>query len=363
MNALSHPAQHLPSKEFLLRLQRLQRIQKQQKLDAIIVLSEVNRYYLTGLNASNGVLFSSAESAFYTDSRYLEMARKAIDFLPVRAVWRREDEPDVLQRLGRTWQRVGYEGSISVARFQQLQAALPAVEWVDVTASLNLLRAVKSRAEVAALRRAFAATDAVFAAARQQIVPGMTEWTIRNMIRRGADFCGQGEAFDTIVCAGAHAAEPHHHPDDTIVQSNDAVLIDMGVKKDLYCSDMTRCFTLGRPRKRYLELKAIVAAANKNAIRAVRPGVPCSAIDARARGTIEKAGYGRYFQHSTGHSLGLEIHEWPTFSPSCEALLAPGMVLSVEPGIYLPGQVGVRIEDVVLVTRSGCEVLTRTLQE
>ena len=363
MNALSHPAQHVPSTEFLLRVQRMQRIQKQQKLDAIIVLSEVNRYYFTGLNASNGVLFIGSESAFYTDSRYLEMARKAIGFLPVRSVWRREDEPEVLQRIGRAWQRIGYEGNLSVARFQQLKAALPAVEWVDVTASLNLLRAVKSRAEVAALRRAFAATDAVFAAARQQVIPGMTEWAIRNVIRRGADFCGQGESFDTIVCAGAHAAEPHHHPDDTVVLPNDVVLIDMGVKKDFYCSDMTRCFTLGRPKKRYLELKAIVAAANKKAIRAVKPGVPCSAIDAVAREIIEKAGYGRYFQHGTGHSLGLEIHEWPNFAHSCEALLQPGMVLSVEPGIYLPGVVGVRIEDVVLVTRTGCDVLTRTIQE
>jgi len=341
----------------------MQRIQKQQKLDAVLILSEVNRYYLTGLNASNGVLLFGAESAFYTDSRYLEMARKAIAFLPVRTVWRREDESEVLQRLGRTWQRVGYEGSMSVARFQQLKSALPSVEWVDVTASLNLLRAVKSRAEIAVLRRAFAATDAVFAAARQQVIPGMTEWTVRNIIRRGADFCGQGEAFDTIVCAGAHAAEPHHHPDDTFLLPQDTVLIDMGVKKDFYCSDMTRCFALGRPKKRYLEIKAIVADANKKAIRAVRPGVPCSAIDSIARTTITKAGYGRYFQHGTGHSIGLEIHEWPNFAPSCDALLEPGMVLSVEPGIYLPGQVGVRIEDVVLVTRTGCEVLTRTLQE
>jgi Xaa-Pro aminopeptidase len=233
-------------------------------------------------------------------------------------------------------------------------------EFINSTNAIAEMRSIKSPAEQRVIRAAIRAGDAVYAAVRSQLVPGMTEWDVRNLIRRGADFCGQGESFDAIVCVGEHGAECHHHPDETPLRDNTPVLIDMGVMKDYYCSDMTRSFCLGKTSAEFKKIYKIVLEANRKAIRAIRPGKKCKDIDAVAREHIAKAGYAKYFDHSLGHSLGLEIHEIPNFSTVCETVLKPGMLLTVEPGIYLPGRFGVRIEDVILVTRNGCEVLTQT---
>jgi len=262
--------------------------------------------------------------------------------------------------MGTGWRRVGYEGNMEAARFLRLQAALPDVEWIDISGTIAELRAIKSPAELRAVQAAIAANDQLFATLLKQITPGMSEWDVRALARQEANRLGQGEAFDTIACVGRNGAECHHHPDDTRLKYGQPLLIDLGLKLNHYCADMTRCVFYGRPTPRYRELYAIVLEANRKAIRSIKPGIPCCDIDAIARKHIDKAGFGMYFGHSLGHGLGLEVHESPSFSPNCKTVLKPGMVITVEPGIYLPGKLGVRIEDVIRVTRTGCEVLTQT---
>ena len=358
----SRPARDLPAAEFQARVTRLLACQKRLRLDAIFLFSEVNRYYYTGLETSNGLLLTRNGSgpAFYTDFRYLTMAKHSAPWLPCHTLWRAADEPGLLDKLGKGWTRVGYEGQLDTARYLRLKAALPKAEWVDVSGSVADMRAVKSPAEQRVVRAAAHANDRLFATVLKEITPGLSEWDIRTLTRREADLLGQGEAFDTIPCVGKNGAECHHHPDATVLKRGQALLLDLGVRLDRYCSDMTRCVFFGSPTPLYRELHAVVLKANQKAIRAIKPGMPCSAIDAIARKHIEKAGYGAYFGHGLGHAVGLEIHEAPNFSSACQTLLKPGMVLTVEPGIYLPGKVGIRIEDMVLVTRSGCEVLSLT---
>jgi Xaa-Pro aminopeptidase len=359
------PARDLPSAEFAGRVRRLLAWQARERLDALLVTSDVNRYYLTGIETSNGCFLAERglEPVFYTDFRYLTMASNRLTFMPAKKIWRPSDEAAAFQSFGRKWRRVGYEGSMGAARFLKLREALPDVEWVDAAGELSAMRSVKSRAEQRVMRAAVAANDRAYSAVMRQVAPGMTEWEIRNIARREADLLGQGEAFDTIPCAGRNAAECHHHPDATPLRRGQPLLLDMGVSVDRYCSDMTRTVCLGAPSPALREVHRIVLEANRKAIRAIRPGRPCCEIDAVARAHIEKAGYGKHFGHGLGHSLGLEIHESPNFAATCSTPLKPGMVLTVEPGIYLAGRLGVRIEDVVLVTSGGCEVLSQSPRE
>ena len=362
VNTLTHPAQNLPASEFQARMKRLVKLVKQLKLGGVLLFDELTNYYFTGLSSDNGVLEVRVgeEPVYRTDFRYLVMAKRVAPWLKSEALWKPKDEAPVLEGLFRGVRRIGYEGSLSAARFKTLHDALPGSEWVDVRSQLLALRAVKSPAEQRAVRRAVAYNDAVLQTWIPHLEEGATEWEIRTRIRSLMDYVGQGEAFDTIVCVGRNGAECHHEPDETVYTKGKPLLIDMGVKVDHYCSDMTRCLCRGKPPALFRELHRIVHEANRAAIAAVKPGMVCADIDAVARGVIEKAGYGKAFAHSLGHGVGLFIHEAPNFSPLCKTVLEPGMVVTVEPGIYLPGRAGVRLEDMVLVTKTGCEVLTQT---
>lgn len=359
------PAEDLPQAEFGRRLKRLLSIQRRRRLDGVLIFTPVNRYYFTGVTASNGLIaVTGGDTAeFFTDFRYLVAARRQLEIMPTMPIWRAGREQDFFRKLGSGWQRVGYEGAIDAARFNRLREALPSVEWVDITSDIAALRSIKSAAEQRVIRGAVAANDRLYAAIMQQVRPGMSEWEIRSLVRQGADIVGQGEAFDTIPCVGRNAAECHHTPDQSRLKKGQPLLLDMGVRYNHYCSDLTRTVVFGKPSPLLQKIHNIVLEANQRAISGIRPGRECSEIDAIARDYITEAGYGDNFGHSLGHSLGLEIHESPNFAATCKTVLKPGMVLTVEPGIYLPGRLGVRIEDVVLVTRTGCEVLSASPRE
>ncbi len=355
-------ARDLSATEFAGRVKRLRAWQRRQRLDALFIVSEVNRYYFTGVRSSNGLLLSELPGgpAFYTDFRYLLVARKLLTFMPTGKIWRPADEAAVVAGCGRGWRRAGYEGQMPAARFLELKEALPHVEWVNIDQGVAALRTVKSRAEQSLMRAAVAANDEALARVLRQVRPGLSEWDVRRLVRNAAETLGQGEAFETVACAGRNAAECHHQPGMARLRAGQALLIDMGVRRDHYCSDLTRTVCLGAaPAPELAEIHRVVLEANRKAVRAIRPGRRCCDIDLVARRVIERAGYGEYFGHSLGHGLGLEVHESPSFSASCVTELKPGMVLTVEPGIYVPGRLGVRIEDVILVTRTGCEVLSR----
>ena len=356
----SHPAESLPQSEFAARTGKLPRILRDLKLDVLFVHSEINRFYFTGLVTSNGAILAERddEPLFFTDFRYMTAAKRQIKSMVSKELWRVADQKNVLREFGCGWKRVGYEGSISASQYVQLCEALPDAELVDISKEIGKLRSIKSAAERKVMRRACAVNDAMLDSVLSQVEFGMTEWEISALIRRAADVLGQGESFDAIVCAGRNGAECHHHPDMTALRKNKPLLIDLGVKVDHYCSDMTRTNVFGTPDQFHKDIFRIVVDANRKAISKIKPGVTCEKIDKVARDYIKKAGYGRYFDHGLGHGLGLEVHEGPNFTPGDKTVLKPGMVLTVEPGIYLPGRFGVRVEDVIIVTKEGCEIIS-----
>jgi Xaa-Pro aminopeptidase len=239
------------------------------------------------------------------------------------------------------------------------QQALPDVEWVP---SRNLVasgREVKDPAEIASIRRACAITSAAVTAAMAMLAPGVEEREVaaeieRNFKRLGAD----GLAFPTLVASGDRTAQPHPQPGDRRLQAGEWLLIDAGCTSGGYCADMTRTMVLGRPDKRQHEVWDAVRAALEAGLAAVRPGARARDVDAACRRVLAGKGLAGYFGHDTGHGVGLTLHEGPRLSADSEDVLEPGMLVTVEPGVYMPGWGGVRLEELALVTADGREVLT-----
>ena len=339
---------------------------RRRHLTVAIVCGEANQKGLFGFGCDNGRLCvpsDGSDPVFYTDFRYIPEARRTSPWMKVRSLSRFTEDVSGLLRGGR--HKVGYEGSITASKFLELRKLFRRAEFVDVAADILLLRAVKTPHEITKVAAAAALNDRIWRETRREIKPGMTEKDIRRIIRAWMNTLGDGEAFETIVCAGANAAECHHVPDDTVWRRGDSLLVDMGVKLDGYCSDMTRCIrgTAGRKNgipSRYDEIYALVLSANRAAIAAARPGITGKELDAVARRVIAKAGYGKFFGHGLGHGVGLEIHEYPVLSKRFTTALKPGMFVTIEPGIYIEGELGVRIEDLVLITKDGCEVISQS---
>ena len=339
---------------------------RRRHLTVAIVCGEANQKGLFGFGCDNGRLCVPSDGSapvFYTDFRYIPEARRKTPWMRVRPLSRFTADVSGLLRGGP--QKVGYEGSITASKFLELKKLFRRAAFVDVGKELLLLRAVKTPHEIAKIAAAVALNDRIWREVRREIKPGMTEKEIQRIIRAWMNALGDGEAFETIVCAGANAAECHHVPDDTVWRRGDSLLVDMGVKLDGYCSDMTRCIrgTAGRKNgipSRYDEIYALVLSANRAAVAAARPGITGQDLDAVARRVIAKAGYGKLFGHGLGHGVGLEIHEYPVLSKRFTTALKPGMFVTIEPGIYIEGELGVRIEDLVLITKDGCEVVSQS---
>ena len=343
-----------------MRIEELRKLLLRRKLDSILIFDQANIRALTGVNCDAGCLELAepdkpARAVFYTDFRYVPMVHRVAPDLPVRDLKRFLARKSTGKRLD----RIGYESSISHSRFLKLQKKFLRTKFVDVSKDLQLLRAVKTPNEQDLLRAAVALNDDIWTAAQREFRPGMTEREMARIIRHMMIECGDGEAFDTIVCVGKNAAECHHEPDDTVWNGREPILVDMGVKLDGFCSDMTRNLA-PRPSRLYRQVYALVLEANRAAIAAARPGITGRQLDKVARDVIRKGGFGRCFGHSLGHGVGYEIHEAPTASKRDETVLKPGMALTIEPGIYLEDNLGVRIEDLVLITETGCEVLTHS---
>ena len=332
------------------RIESLFKTARRRRLDMVLVCGQANIMALTGVNCDNAVLVlepAHGRVAIYTDFRYFSMVRRVAPKLACRNV----------KRLALRGRRIGYEASIAHSRFLAFSKKAPKADFVDMTDELAAIRAVKTSEEIRKIRAAEKLACDIWKDARSRFKAGMTEREMARAIRKIMSARGDGEAFPTIVCVGRNAAECHHEPDDTVWNGREPVLVDMGVRLDGVCSDLTRNL-VSRRSGLYDRVYSLVLKANAAAIAAARPGLSLKALDKVARDVIRKGGFGRAFGHSLGHGVGYEVLEAPLASPRGKMTLKPGMVVTIEPGIYLEGNLGVRIEDLILITETGCEVLS-----
>jgi Xaa-Pro aminopeptidase len=346
------------------------------KVDALIVSSGANVRYLSGYAGSNGLmLITPGEAHFFTDPRY---AAEIAGTITCKAHVAKGPlilaAASMIKRKG--FRKIGFEPAwMNLDQFGSLKKALPPSASLHPISSLvEDLRAVKSPAEVALIRRSVLANSEAFARTMKRVRVGLSELEIAAELEFQMKTLGcERPAFDTIVAAGERSALPHAHPTTRRVQGNELLLIDMGATLDGYTSDMTRMAYTGAPPKRIRDLYRAVLEAQLAGLNAVRPGVAVNKVDAAARDVLKRHKLDKEFVHSTGHGLGLEIHEAPKIgkkdktqknqAKTDQGVLRAGMVITIEPGAYIPGFGGVRIEDTALVTERGCEVLTPTSKE
>lgn len=330
-------------------------------LDALLVSAPASVRYLSGFTGSNGwLLIGGGVRLLITDARYEQQA--ALEAREYTTVVASGALPTALeQHLPVGVGRIGFDpASTSHAAWQKLTHESP-LEWVDAEGLVTGIRSVKEAREIAAIRRALALAELVLSEVAGEIRPGMTELQVAARLEyecrtRGAT----AMAFDTIVAAGARGALPHARPGDTVLTNGDLLVVDFGCVVDGYCSDITRAVLVGdRLDADWLAVHAAVDEARAAAMSVIGPGVAASAVDRAARDVLARAGLAENFSHSLGHGVGIEVHEGPRLSRRSEDILAAGMVVTVEPGVYLSGRGGVRLEDMVLVTDGGGERLNR----
>jgi len=328
--------------------------------DTLLILNETNIRYLTGFTGGEGALLAGPDwmillvDGRYTTQAALETTNMEIVEFKIRA----EGIASVLQRKG--VHLLGFEPlAISYGEYLKLRDALPHVSLQPLSSRFEFLRALKGDEEVQEIKKAIKIAEKALTDLRSFIKPGVTEVDLAveldYRMRRG----GAGNlSFDTIVASGSNAALPHATPGDRKIAGGDFLLIDYGAVYNGYHSDETRMFCVGAPSVRQREAYNLVLEAHDRAIAAIREGVSCGEIDRVARSFLEQNGLGKYFTHGTGHGVGLDVHEVPRLSTGREEMLEAGMIVTVEPGVYFPGEWGIRIEDMVLVVKGGCEILT-----
>lgn len=335
-------------------------------IDAVIISSDLNRRYFTGMLSSAGTLLVTKEKPYFIiDFRYIEKAKSVITDFDVIL-----QENNIYAQIDEVFAKAGVENvaveadCITVEEYEKLRSKLPRYAFSnssDVSDIITELRAVKSQEEIECISKAQAITDKAFLHMLDFIKAGMTELEVTleleyTMRKLGAD----GLAFDSIVVSGANSSLPHGVPSEKKIISGDFLTMDFGAAYQGYCSDMTRTVAIGEITEKQQKVYDTVLKAQLMAIEAIKPGVVCSSIDKLSRDYIYAQGYEGCFGHGLGHSLGLNIHENPRLSMLCEEIIKPNQIYTVEPGVYLSGEFGVRIEDMVVVTEDGCKNLTNS---
>ncbi len=349
------------------RLEKLRPIIAEKSLDALLVSQPENRRYLSGFTGSSGWLLISLNHAILaTDFRYTEQAKGEAPNFEVTQVkgelynWL----PDLVSELG--WHKLGFEaGSTSYHSYHKLSETTKSkqvnLELVPTTNLVEHLRSIKESEELELIGRAVALTDSAFEQAKSIIHPGITEkdaaWEIEKFLRQGGS---EGVPFEIIVASGSNSALPHAKPTEKTICSGEPVLIDMGARIGGYCSDFSRTLCLGKPDQTLSQVYNIVLETQLAAVDKIKSGIDGAQADSLARAIIEQAGYGDAFGHGLGHGIGLEVHESPTLAPNSSDSLTDGMVFTIEPGIYINGWGGVRIEDMVTLEKGKVRVLTKS---
>jgi len=349
-----------------IRLTLLQKKLSKLSVDGLLITNPYNISYLASYKCRDAYLVVTKKEAVYiTDGRYIQEMKQnlkgmtVLDYKPalsktLSAVCRKYDI-----------RKLGFEGrDISYLLYKNLSDALSPVQLISVSGQVESLREVKDKDEISRIRVAADISICAYRYIKDFIKPGVKEIEIAGEIERFIRFEGATCAsFDIIVASGPNAALPHYQTAERKLSENEAVMIDLGVEYQGYKSDLTRVFFLGKINTLISKVYDIVKSAQQAALSVIKPGVLLSKVDDAARSYIARKGYGRYFMHSLGHGIGLEVHEAPSISVKAAEKLRPGMIFTIEPGIYLPGRFGIRIEDMVLVTNKGCEVISGSLNK
>ncbi len=353
----------------LTRIGLLQKVLDREGLDGLIVTSLTNIRYLCGYTGSNGVMFVTRTGAvFYTDFRYQEQIKTEVHGCEKRVLERdlyaKFPVEDLNRLVGRKQRRrVGIEEDhLTLSRFRLLRSRLKNVQLVPVRDLVLELRRKKSPQEIALMAKAQAITEKAFNEILKVVRFGVKEKELALEIEFYFRQYGES-AFPVIVASGENGARPHGRASERRIRSGDNITFDIGCRYQGYCSDMTRTVFLGKVDKEMKRVYESVVAAQNEALVMIRAGVPCKLVDLAARDYLNSCGLGQYFGHSLGHGVGLDVHEQPSLARTSKQILEEGDVVTVEPGVYLPGKGGVRIEDMVQVTRSGYRNFTKAKKE
>lgn len=344
-------------------LDRLKKLVSVIPANATLILSPENLYYFSGFTGGEGMLYIDKNKLLlFTDSRYtIQASAEAPDFEIIDTA--KTSVGEFLKSQGDM--AYGFEDDyVTFSKFAGLKRFSPKSVFSPVSSQINKIRMIKDESELSLIKKAASIADNAFSYILDKIEVGKTEREIALdleyfMLRQGAE----GLSFDTIAASGVRSAMPHGVATDKVIEQGDFLTLDFGCKYRGYCSDMTRTVVVGRASERQKEIYDIVLAAQKEALLTIRAGELASSVDEAARGIIENAGYGKNFGHGLGHSLGLKVHELPSCSPKSSDILTENMMMTVEPGIYIEDFGGVRIEDLVLVTKDGYSNFTTSTKE
>ncbi|HFI0273327.1 TPA: M24 family metallopeptidase [Streptococcus suis] len=346
------------------RLEKLRGKMAEQSIEALYVTNLKNVYYLTGFWGSAGVVFiTPSRQVLITDDRYITYAQSVVTDFEVIS---NRDDLGTVAGLVRDMdiKEVAFEDEVSVAYFKSMEAVFAGTNLRPTTNLIADLRMIKDAAEIATIQRACQISDQAFIDALDFIKPGKTEIEVANFLDfRMREMGAEGVSFDTIAASGYRSAMPHGRASNKVIEAGEALTLDFGCLYDHYVSDMTRTVYVGSVSDEEREIYETVLAANQALIVTAKAGMEYKEFDGVPRRVIEQAGYGPYFTHGIGHGMGLDVHEYPYFSRTATDTIQAGMILTDEPGIYLEGKYGVRIEDDLLITETGCKVLTLAPKE
>ncbi|MCG8397819.1 Xaa-Pro peptidase family protein [Bacillus atrophaeus] len=349
-----------------MKLEKLRNLFKQLGIDGLLITSGTNLQYMTGFTGSAGLAVISEErAAFITDFRYTEQAKAQVKGFEII-----EHGGSLIQTAADTISdfdigKLGFEqNSMTYGTYASYHAVVNGAELVPVAESVEKLRLIKSGEEIKILEEAAKIADDAFHHILTFIKPGISEISVANeleffMRSQGAD----SSSFDMIVASGLRSSLPHGVASEKLIESGDFVTLDFGAYYKGYCSDITRTIAVGEPSDKLKDIYQIVFDAQALGVQHIKPGMTGKEADALTRDHITAKGYGQYFGHSTGHGLGMEVHESPGLSARSSAVLEPGMIVTVEPGIYIPETGGVRIEDDIVITENGCRTITHSPKE
>ncbi len=325
---------------------------------AYLVTKPENMFHLTGFDGEGFAIVSKERTIVATDGRYTEYAKtkkkRGVKLFDIKTGW-----PSKLDQELKKIKDVFYEEEhMTISALSRWKKILPNRKWSKSKGAVEDLRLVKSDEELDKLRMAARIGDQILKKVLKEMKPGVTEKQMANLFRRYSDEMANGVSFDPIVAFGTNGAVPHHHSNNTKLKKNDAILIDQGVNYQGYMSDMTRCFQIGKGILEVNKMHEQLLKAQQAGVNMVRAGIKISDLAKSVRAMLGKDE--KHFTHSLGHGVGLEIHEAPGVSTRTDMILKAGMVITIEPGLYKPGIGGVRIEDTVIVTDTGCEVITKS---